>query len=459
MRRFCCTLVLLATSSSVAAIAQERPRFQNLRFDERWPETIEGDTDPFDALKHIPLDESGAVWIGFGGQARSRIEIYDGWSFGGPGQRSDTFWYNRLRYYADLHVGDHVRVFVEGKNSFASDRDLPGGRRAVDRDDLALQNAFLELNGTVGEAALRFRGGRQEFLFGNQRFVSPRDWSNIRRTWDGASLRVSVGNTSVTGFWSALVIEDPTRFNESSEDTQLFGLSLDHRIGDTLLEAYAWGLHRTPAMFNGTTGGEDRATIGVRVRTPLLHPAVTAEVEAAYQTGEVGSQKIVAGMLGTLLRYAPKATRWSPTFQLGFDYASGDERRGGKVQTFNALFPSGRLYFGYTNILGRPNLTGVNGAVTVRPTDQLALGLRADRMWRTSDDDGIYNLGNAQLRAGNLGNSHDVGLELGTTLTYSFNRHLTGLVGFSYLFAGDFIRESGPDDDMQFTYVQLQFTF
>ena len=41
----------------------------------------------------------------------------------------------------------------------------------------------------------------------------------------------------------------------------------------------------------------------------------------------------------------------------------------------------------------------------------------------------------------------------------SFGRHLKGLFGYSHFFAGDFIEESGSSDDMDFLYVQAQFTF
>jgi hypothetical protein len=36
---------------------------------------------------------------------------------------------------------------------------------------------------------------------------------------------------------------------------------------------------------------------------------------------------------------------------------------------------------------------------------------------------------------------------------------LTGYVGYSHVFAGDFINETGASDDIDFVYAALVFTF
>ena len=63
------------------------------------------------------------------------------------------------------------------------------------------------------------------------------------------------------------------------------------------------------------------------------------------------------------------------------------------------------------------------------------------------------------VRAGNLGSSNDVGGEIDLTLKYVIDRHCSVLAGYSHFFAGDFIEESGSDDDMDFIHVSLNYTF
>jgi hypothetical protein len=52
-----------------------------------------------------------------------------------------------------------------------------------------------------------------------------------------------------------------------------------------------------------------------------------------------------------------------------------------------------------------------------------------------------------------------VGSEIDLTLKYNFDRHTLMQLGYSHFFAGDFIDESGPDDDIDFAYAMLQYTF
>ena len=84
-----------------------------------------------------------------------------------------------------MALGRHLRVFVEGRSSLAWDRSLPGGRRASDVDTVDIWNTFVEMRFEPGAYEVEVRAGRQELLFGGQRLVSPINWSNTRRIFDG----------------------------------------------------------------------------------------------------------------------------------------------------------------------------------------------------------------------------------------------------------------------------------
>ena len=62
------------------------------------------------------------------------------------------------------------------------------------------------------------------------------------------------------------------------------------------------------------------------------------------------------------------------------------------------------------------------------------------------------------LRAGTLGSSRDVGGEIDLLANYAFNPHLSLLGGYSHFFAGEFIDQSGKDQDTDFVYLSLQYT-
>lgn len=60
---------------------------------------------------------------------------------------------------------------------------------------------------------------------------------------------------------------------------------------------------------------------------------------------------------------------------------------------------------------------------------------------------------------GAAGSSRDVGTELDLTAKYKLNRHLLVLLGYSHFFPGDFIKETGPGDDVDFYNCAVQSTF
>ena len=126
--------------------------------------------------KYVPLTEDGWLWASFGGQFRFRYEKWR--DFGFVRTNDDGFELFRTLLHADLHVGENVRFFVQGKSAFATERNLPGGQRGLDVDELDLQNAFADVSIPFAGGTFTFRPGRQELLFGKQRLVSPLDWSN-----------------------------------------------------------------------------------------------------------------------------------------------------------------------------------------------------------------------------------------------------------------------------------------
>ena len=44
-------------------------------------------------------------------------------------------------------------------------------------------------------------------------------------------------------------------------------------------------------------------------------------------------------------------------------------------------------------------------------------------------------------------------------LSYDFSRHLNVSFGYSHFFPGTFIDQSGPNEDVDFVYVPVQYTF
>ena len=208
----------------------KRPAYQLRRFDEDWSVLKGVDltaTDDFwDRLKFIPLSRDESVWLSLGGQVRERAEYFRHFLFGDSKPKdTDAYLLSRFRLSADLHVTPYFRMFVEGKSSFSLDRDLVGGRTTNFVDEFDLQNGFADIILPLGEtASLTLRGGRQEQLFGAQRLVGVSDFTNVRRTFDGAGGIIRIADWTISPFWAELVVVDKYKFNESTPDNKLFGI-------------------------------------------------------------------------------------------------------------------------------------------------------------------------------------------------------------------------------------------
>jgi len=440
------------------------PAFQDIRYREDWsalgrrPEGAPRDwADP---LKYVPLNRDGSAWASFGGQVRERYERWSDFGFLKNGG-TDDYVQSRVRLHGDFHFTPAFRFFFELRSAHTSDRELPGGKRTLDCDQADIQNAFAEWNVFPSETAkVTFRAGRQELSLGNQRLVSPLDWANTRRTFDALSATLTLPTWTLTTFWGRVVLVNRFRTNRHDHNTEVYGLYATHKVSkDVAWDLYGLGFRNQAAAFNGTRGAERRWTLGTRLSGKIAGTGFDFDVEGAGQFGTIAERDIRAWMFASQVGYTLAKAPASPRFFLGFDYASGDRRPGGDVETFNQLYPLGHLYFGYIDYIGRQNIVDASAGLELKPTKKLFVKLDGHYFWRASNRDAVYNAGGAVARAGGLGTSHNIGGEIDLRLRYQIDRHQTIIGGYSHFFPGSFIKQSGAHEDIDFSYLIWQLTF
>lgn len=448
------------------AICPERPKFNNLPYLEDWSCIACCDScrsnDWSDHIKYIGLSDDGNIWVSFGGQVRFRSESWN--NFGFVDSNDATFVLSRLLLHGSLHLGKCVRIFAEGKSSLCTNRDLPGGRRTLDVDTIALQNGFVELSLPTSNCnySVTLRAGRQELSFGKQRLVSPLDWSNTRRTFDGIALIGTWCDWTATGFYTHYVPVQKYDFNSSSTE-KFYGLYATAKLSmiDTL-DLYYLGRDRSRAVYDSVTGSETRHTVGLHACSQIGDTSLDYDIEAAYQWGDVGSQSISAYMLATEVGYSLLCWCGEPRIHIGFDYASGDNNSSdNKINTFSQLYPLGHKYLGWIDVVGRQNITALNFGVTLKPCDKLKVFLNTHLFWRASDTDALYNAGSGIVRSGSLSSKSQIGWEEDLLVKYTPSRHWIFLAGYSHFFVGDFINTATPaaNSDIDFGYLGAQYTF
>jgi hypothetical protein len=228
-------------------------------------------------------------------------------------------------------------------------------------DEFDLLNGFADIMIPLGDrASATLRGGRQELIFGSQRLVGPGDFTQVPRSFDGGTAIGRIADWTIIPFWAeAVPIVQKYRFNESTSDHKLFGIFSTGPLHllPVNLDLYWLGVDNAAASFNGTAGREHRQTLGGRTVGKIGQTPLDFEVEGASQFGSVGRGNIAAWMLTTVLGYALPIPQLSPRVYLEFDYASGDQRPGGTVGTFNQLFPNAHSYLGYIDYIATSSVS------------------------------------------------------------------------------------------------------
>ncbi|UCF37885.1 MAG: alginate export family protein [Acidobacteriota bacterium] len=440
------------------------PAFQNIRVEEDWGALKDSDRQTgYEKLKFIPLNQSGSVYMSVGGQVRLRGEVWDQFGFGGSGNRDDGFGLMRVRLHSDLWFGSRFRVFVEGKSSLSTNRDLPGGLRTLDVDTADIQHLMVDINLAPNPAASTLRLGRQELQFGKQRLVSPLDWANTRRSWDAARLIIRQGGWRVDGFWSEYAAVQKYSLNcADASGIDFYGIYATNNIASKklTLDLYWLGFERESASWVGTIGEETRQTFGARLGGSFSEGKGFFDLEGAFQTGSVGPADVRASMFAGQVGASLQAEGFKPRIYTGLDYGSGDDDpNDNKVGTFNQLFPLGHAYLGYIDIVGRQNIVDWNAGVSFPLLPKLNFAFDLHNFWRASAQDAFYNAGGGVVREGSGGESKSIGSEVDFTLSSPVNRHLVVTGGYSHFFPGTFIEESGSAEGINFLYLAVQTTF
>jgi hypothetical protein len=414
--------------------------------------------DFFDPLKRIHL---GDDWLfTTGGDVRSR---YQNETDSRLTRADNDYFLNRYRMYGDLWFRDDFRLYVEGIAANSTGEEL----RALPIDDnyADFLNLFVDAKvATLGGSPVYARVGRQELLFGSQRLVSPLDWANTRRTFQGARLFRQSEKTDVDLFWVQPVVPTPGRLDSVDNNQNFAGAWVTHRPDKNhAIDAYylmldntnrvrQQGLTRAP--FTRHTFGGRLVGQGVGCTENVLY-----DFEGAMQLGTQDRRDVVAGMGTAGLGYHLKGRPWNPTLWAYYDYASGGT--GSTVHTFNQLFPFGHYYLGWIDQVGRQNVHDVNVHLYLYPRKWLTVWLQAHSFWLVNRRDALYNAAGSATRRDPTGRagSH-VGEEVDAVLNFHVSKHSDVLVGYSHLWGGDFLRNTrGPNasaDSGQF-FIQTSY--
>ena len=409
-------------------------------YDEWWPG---------DYVKRNAIGNWGILDVG--GQYRARF--HDEVNMRGLGLtgRDDRFLLHRTRLYANLEVGSRARFYVEYLDAVSNYENFTP--RPIEESRSNIQNLFGDfvlLDTWRGK--LTGRVGRQELLYGQQRLISPLDWANTRRTFEGVSLLWSGQKWDIDGFWTYRVPPTDKNFLNTDRSQEFSGVwgkykGFKNETVETFFIRYI-ETEGTPFEYN-TIGAAYRGNRG----------RFLWDFWGAYQWGDYNNQDQEAGAWTVGLGWKFECQPWTPTIWAYYDWAEGDDRGAG--YGYHHLFPLAHKYNGWMDLFGRRNLEDLNFMATLTPSEKWKLIAWWHIFWLQNGNDVPYSVVMTPYVA-TPGGSQYLGQELDLLANWQFNPRMSILFGYSYFWAGSFY-STNPDalyaDDANFTYVQFTFNF
>jgi hypothetical protein len=412
-----------------------------------------------------------------------RIHIGDNWMFSTGGEfrfrynnehdarltgRDQDYYQERTRVYGDLWYQDRFRVFIEGLD--ARSQGLQLVPLAIDVDHFPeLLNAFVDVKlWQFADGPAYFRVGRQELLYGSQRLISPLDFANTRRTFQGLKTFYRSDCFDLDAFCVQPVIPNPTRFDSVDDKVVFSGLWGTYRPKPTqAIDAYVLNLDNANNV----------STLGI-VRSPINCTTFGSryvgnydgrwlwEAEGMFQTGTIeglGGPKLGDRALLTHadvagIGYCFKDCPTKPQFWLYYEFASGDKNGTGPDGTFQQLFPFGHYYFGGTDQVGRQNINDFNGQFVFYPTNWITCLAQYHILRLDSATDALYNAAGVAIRRDPTGRAGtDVGEVLNLVINFHLDKHQDIFLQCAHLYSGQFIKKTGPPGDLNAVYLQYNY--
>jgi len=407
-----------------------------------------------DRLKGIALPHDGKLDV----SGEFRLRYHDERNFRGANGITgvdDHFWLTRYRLAGNYRATSWLRLYSEFLYAdSAGEQTTPLG---IEENHGDLRNLFADIRLLeTGTGELFLRSGRQEMLYGSQRLISPLDWSNTRRTFDGFKLSYRGADWNVDGFFLNPVANDVKGFDERRDAVDFWGVYASRKgweIGT--VDTYFLSLENDQVGFRYDT-------LGGRVsgqRSGLLYAFEGGVQFGDNANGTTHDAGFVTAGLGRHLNLGgdDKSTLW-----FWYDWASGEDdptQVGRGDDGFDHNFPLAHKYLGFMDLFGRRNINDANVQLITPVAKRLQM-LVWYHYFFLDQKTTPYNNVLTPYRPGLAAADRELGHEIDLALTLTLHPRHQAILGYSHFAAGDYYETpTAIDQDADFFWCQYQMRF
>lgn len=441
-------------------------------------------TDFLDPLKAIRLNESGSIWLSLSGESRIRNWYESSPMLGTVGKRHSGRFTVRNLFGADLHLGQHWRIFGQLNNGEAAGWNYYGYNTTW-RRRLGVQQLFVGYERRLLGARTGVMIGRQQFLDAPSWLIYMRETPNVPLSWNGARgyamwnrIRVDVYN-----FVGTQVTKDTIMGGGFDDGTRLYGgnigialkpFSIGGEQVHSFLDLFWMGFHyggksAAVSLYKGSQAGtQTRQNGGFRWYGSA--PSFEYELGGVYQGGRfhpgsfsVASRPVSAWAVRGVLGWRHSSSSLHPFLGVQAEaYSGGDNRRGeGTVRTFSAPFSPRNGTFDLTRTIARANIISAGPLVSIAPRPFMNIRIRVPYLWRQSMNDGLYGssspfpfLSGAKLRQA----GRAVGLQPQGQIQFQIQQHINWQIdGGAILLTHRMRRAGGQNGTYMLSTITLRF--
>lgn len=406
-------------------------------------------------LKRLCFGDCNVLDIG--GQYRARHHSERNMRGTGLTGVDDDFLLHRTRIYMNGQFGDRIRIYAEFIDAESNYENFAPRSIEVNRADM--QNLFADVKLLMlDDGDVWARVGRQELLYGSQRLVSPLDWANTRRNFEGVSFLYKGTDWNIDGFLTHPITPNDHGFDTGDENQDFSGGfgTYKGRKNETIDLYY---LHYRNDNAAQGPNGLYFETVGSRWQGTA--DTFLWDFEGGYQFGKNRDDSNhdagfwVAG-LGRKINHC-----WNPILWLYYDWSSGGNVLGGR-QGFDHLFPLGHKYHGFMDLYARSNIQTPNLTFTFQPREKVNVLLWYHYFFLENKNDSPYNITMVPFNTAAAPASADLGHEIDTTIQWNISARTDLLFGYSHFFAGDYYKLTPGvpfRGDADFFYTQYTVNF
>ncbi|MBI4178754.1 alginate export family protein [bacterium] len=331
---------------------------------------------------------------------------------------------------------------------------------ASNEQNVDMKQGYFSISNALG-GPWDLKVGRQVLAFGEQKLIGGFEWDNVARSFDGLSfVRKDFFGWNAHAFATKVVSAAANTDNEQN----FYGLYLSSVRMKTNLYAFFKrdGRANYGSGAAGDTGILKSWTLGGRASGDVPRSPLTYDAELNVQRGDHGKLDLDAwaamGRLTYALKRVPRLNALSVEYNLGSGDKSPTDR---KVNTFDNLFPTNHLHYGYADLFSWSNLENwrFRAAGSARLFGPATWSADYHLFKRHKNTDAWYRANGSAVRAASTTAGDRIGDEIDFVLKLRPTEIWSVETGWSLFDPGALVRNTGVSPSGNFAYVQTAVGF